>query len=57
MVRYAMRRLLLVPLVLFGVSVVTFAVTRIIPGDPTDRLVGAAFLTEERRAVTSASRS
>jgi hypothetical protein len=50
MLRYALRRLLLVPLVLFGVSVVTFAVTRIIPGDPTDRLVGAAFLTDERRA-------
>jgi len=50
MVRYVARRLLLLPLALFGVSVVTFALTRIIPGDPTDRLVGAAFLTEERRA-------
>jgi peptide/nickel transport system permease protein len=50
MVRYALRRLCLLPLALLGVSVVTFALTRIIPGDPTDRLVGSAFLTEERRA-------
>ncbi len=50
MARYLLRRLVLVPLVLLGVSVVSFALTRIIPGDPTDRLVGAAFLTEERRA-------
>jgi ABC-type dipeptide/oligopeptide/nickel transport system permease component len=50
MVRYALRRLLLLPAVLLGVGVVTFALTRVIPGDPTDRLVGAAFLTEARRA-------
>jgi peptide/nickel transport system permease protein len=50
MTRYVLRRLCLVPLVLLGVSLVTFALTRIIPGDPTDRLVGSAFLTEERRA-------
>ncbi len=45
-----LRRLALVPVVLLGVSVIAFALTRIIPGDPTDRLVGAAFLTEARRA-------
>jgi peptide/nickel transport system permease protein len=50
MVRYALRRLSLLPAVLLGVSVVTFALTRVIPGDPTDRLVGSAFLTEARRA-------
>ncbi len=50
MARYALRRLCLVPLVLFGASFVTFALTRVIPGDPTDRLVGSAFLTAERRA-------
>jgi len=50
MVRYAVRRLCLVPLVLLGVSVVTFGLTRIIPGDPTDRLIGSAFVTEARRA-------
>src|SRR5262245_20002742 len=50
MVRYALRRLCLVPLVLLGVSVVTFGLTRIIPGDPTDRLIGSAFVTEARRA-------
>jgi ABC-type dipeptide/oligopeptide/nickel transport system permease component len=50
MLRYVARRLLLLPLALLGVSVVSFALTRIIPGDPTDRLVGAAFLTDERRA-------
>jgi ABC-type dipeptide/oligopeptide/nickel transport system permease component len=50
MTGFALRRLLVLPVVLLGVSVVTFALTRIIPGDPTDRLVGSAFLTEERRA-------
>src|SRR5262245_6911789 len=50
MVRYVVRRLCLVPLVLLGVSVVTFGLTRIIPGDPTDRLIGSAFVTDERRA-------
>jgi peptide/nickel transport system permease protein len=50
MTRFVLRRLLVLPLALLGVSVVSFALTRIIPGDPTDRLVGAAFLTDERRA-------
>jgi peptide/nickel transport system permease protein len=48
--RFVLRRLLVLPLALLGVSVVSFALTRVIPGDPTDRLVGAAFLTDERRA-------
>ena len=48
--RYVIRRLALAPLALLGVSVITFVLIRIVPGDPTDRLVGAAFLTEERRA-------
>jgi peptide/nickel transport system permease protein len=48
--RYVLRRLALAPLALLGVSVITFVLIRIVPGDPTDRLVGAAFLTEERRA-------
>jgi len=50
MTRYVLRRLALAPLALFGVSLITFVLVRVIPGDPTDRLVGAAFLTEERRA-------
>jgi peptide/nickel transport system permease protein len=50
MTRFVLRRLSVLPLALLGVSVVSFALTRIIPGDPTDRLVGAAFLTDERRA-------
>jgi len=45
-----LRRLALAPLALLGVSLVTFVLIRIVPGDPTDRLVGAAFLTDERRA-------
>jgi ABC-type dipeptide/oligopeptide/nickel transport system permease component len=48
--RYVLRRLALAPLALLGVSVITFVLIRIVPGDPTDRLVGAAFLTEARRA-------
>jgi ABC-type dipeptide/oligopeptide/nickel transport system permease component len=50
MTRYVLRRLALAPLALLGVTVVTFVLIRIVPGDPTDRLVGAAFLTEARRA-------
>jgi peptide/nickel transport system permease protein len=47
--RYFLRRLLLVGPALLGVLFVTFALTRIIPGNPIDRVVGF-FVTDERRA-------
>lgn len=46
---YALRRLLLTGPVLVGVLFVAFALTRIVPGNPIDRMVGA-FVSDERRA-------
>lgn len=37
--RYVIRRLLAVPLLLLGVSIVTFAIVHLTPGSPVDRLV------------------
>lgn len=46
---YVVRRLLLIGPVLLGVLFVTFALTRIVPGNPIDRMVGF-FVSDERRA-------
>ncbi len=46
---YLARRLLLVAPTLLGVLFVTFALTRMIPGNPVDRIVGP-FISQERRA-------
>jgi peptide/nickel transport system permease protein len=46
---YLARRLLLVAPTLFGVLFVTFALTRMIPGNPVDRITGP-FISLERRA-------
>src|ERR1700674_4894071 len=40
MMRYLRRRLLLIPVVLFGLSLVTFAVSHIVPGDPVKLAAG-----------------
>lgn len=47
--RYLLRRLFLAGPALLGVLFITFALTRIIPGNPIDRIVGF-FVTDERRA-------
>ncbi len=47
--RYLLRRLILVGPTLLGVLFITFALTRIIPGNPVDRMVGF-FVSDERRA-------
>ena len=47
--RYLLRRLLLAGPTLLGVLFITFALTRIIPGNPIDRMVGF-FVSDERRA-------
>jgi len=46
--RYLLRRLLLVVPVLLGVLFITFAITRIVPGNPIDRM--GFFVSDERRA-------
>src|SRR5580765_1071647 len=48
MVTYAARRLLLLIPVLLGVTFVTFALTRIIPGNPIDQLVSPLASPEQR---------
>ena len=50
MQRYLIQRLLLVVLVLLGVSVLVFAVTRLTPGDPARVLLGPR-ATEEQVAT------
>src|ERR671919_2778180 len=46
---YALRRLLLVVPVLLAALFLTFALTRIVPGNPIDRVTGP-YVTDERRA-------
>lgn len=47
--RYALRRLLLVVPVLLGVTLVAFLLTRIVPGNPIERVAGP-YVSFERRA-------
>jgi peptide/nickel transport system permease protein len=51
MARYIARRLLLMLLVLFGMSVITFALSRIVPGDPARLLAGPRARQEQVEAV------
>ena len=51
MARYIARRLLLLLLVLFGMSVITFALSRIVPGDPARLLAGPRARQEQVEAV------
>ena len=46
---YALRRLLLVVPVLFAALFLTFALTRIVPGNPIDRVAGPYVSDEQRR--------
>ena len=50
-IRIVLRRLLLVLPVLFGVTLVSFALTRVLPGDPIDQLVDPLATDEYRKAV------
>jgi peptide/nickel transport system permease protein len=47
---YALRRLLLVVPVLFAALFLTFALTRIVPGNPIDRVAGP-YVSDEQRAA------
>jgi peptide/nickel transport system permease protein len=40
MLRYILRRLCLMVLVIFGISIITFALTRVVPGNPARLLAG-----------------
>ena len=48
--RYTLRRLLFVVPVLAAALFLTFALTRIVPGNPIDRVSGA-YISDEQRAV------
>ena len=47
---YVARRLLLLVPVLLGVTFITFALTRIIPGNPID-LIAGPYVSKERKAA------
>lgn len=47
--RYALRRLLLAVPVLLGITFIAFALTRVVPGNPIDRVAGP-YVSQERRA-------
>jgi peptide/nickel transport system permease protein len=53
MLRYIARRLLLLPLILFGVSVITFFVLRLIPGDYVDVMVATSRITVDEETLAN----
>src|SRR5438067_10186584 len=52
MIRYLRRRLLLIPVVLFGLSLITFAVSHIVPGDPVKLAAGPQARPEQIEKLT-----
>lgn len=52
MLAYTIKRLLLGILVLFGVIVITFIITRVVPSDPAGLLVGENATVAQREAIT-----
>ena len=52
MIRYVLRRLLLLIPVLFGVTMITFTLTRIIPGDPISLMISPMASKEARDQLT-----
>jgi ABC-type dipeptide/oligopeptide/nickel transport system permease component len=55
LLRYALRRLLLVVPVLAAALFLTFALTRIVPGNPIDRVAGPYVSNEQRAAMKHAA--
>ncbi len=51
MARYIVRRLLLMLLVIFGMSVITFSLSRMVPGNPARLLAGPHARQEQVEAV------
>lgn len=52
MLRFLIRRILLIPLVLLGLSVITFTVSRIVPGDPVKLAAGPQARPEQITKLT-----
>src|SRR5438128_6287608 len=52
MLRFLGRRLLLIPPVLLGLSIITFAVSRIVPGDPVKLAAGPQARPEQIEKLT-----
>ena len=57
MIVYIVRRLILLVPVLLGVTFVTFALTRIIPGNPVDRMISPMASREVREQVAEQARA
>ena len=55
MITYVMRRLLLLIPVLIGVTMITFTLTRIIPGDPISLMISPMASQEARDRLTERS--
>lgn len=51
MLRFIFRRLLLLPPILLGVTIITFALTRLIPGNPIDQMVSPMASPELRQRI------
>ncbi len=52
MFRFLIRRLLMIPLVLLGLSIITFAVSRVVPGDPVKLAAGPQARPEQIEKLT-----
>ena len=55
LLRYAARRVLLLIPILVGVTIITFILTRIIPGNPVDRMVSPLASAQTRQEVIHAN--
>lgn len=51
MLRYLIRRLMLMVLALFGISLITYGLTYLMPGDPARRLAGAGATPDVVRSI------
>src|SRR5262245_43985419 len=52
MIRFLLRRLALIPVVLLGLSLITFAVSRVVPGDPVKLAAGPQARPEQIEKLT-----
>ena len=52
MLRFLSRRLITIPLVLLGLSLITFTVSRLIPGDPVKLAAGPQARPEQIEKLT-----
>lgn len=55
LLRYAARRILLLIPILLGVTIITFILTRIVPGNPVDRMVSPLASEQTRQQVIHAN--